>query len=60
MTSLLAGTLDHGVRGSREVSESQGSPSIFGTLRNSHVVALTTLYPIFESPWCMLFKLSLT
>ena len=46
MTSLLAGTLDHGVRGSREVRESQGSQSISGnprSLRNSPVVALTTI-----------------
>ena len=56
MTSLLAGTLDHGGRGRREVSKSHGSPSISGTHRNSPVVALTTLYPIFESPWCMVLK----
>ena len=29
--SLLAGTLDHGVRSNREVSESHGSLSISGT-----------------------------
>ena len=46
MTSLLAGTLDHGVRGSREVSESQNtvylrnSPELPGTLRNYPVVVL--------------------
>ena len=35
MTSLLAGTLDHGGRGRREVSKSHGSPSISGTHRYS-------------------------
>ena len=46
MTSLLAGTLEHGVRGSRGVSKSHCSclsPELPGTLLNSPVVALTTL-----------------
>ena len=48
MTSLLAGTLDHRVRGSRGLSGSYGRNSLElpGTLRNSPVVALTTIYGI--------------
>ena len=58
MTSLLAGTLDHGVSGSRGVRESHcsrlspvlsGTP---GTLRNSQVAALTTtLMQEHEPTW---------
>ena len=46
MTSLLAGTLDHGVRGCREVSESQEvriSSEHSGTPRYSPELALTTI-----------------
>ena len=32
------------------------SQELTGTLRNSTVVAFTTLYPIFESTWCMVLK----
>ena len=32
------------------------SPELPGILRNSPVAALTTLYPIFESPWRIVLK----
>ena len=32
------------------------SPELPGILRNSPVTTLTTLYPIFESPWLMVLK----
>ena len=62
MTSLLAGTVAHGARGGRGVSPShccrifRGLSELPGILRNSPVAALTTLYPIFESPWRMVLK----
>ena len=59
MTSLLAGTVAHGARGGRGVSTShycRTSPELPGILRNSPVMALTTFYPIFESPWRIVLK----
>ena len=55
MTSLLAGTVDHGVRGSRGVSESHESPSITGTPRYSPElpgsVSHITIYAYKNTVW---------
>ena len=64
MTSLLAGTVAHGACGGRGVSTShcrrispRDSLELPDVLRNSPVAAaLTTFYPIFESPWRMVLK----